>query len=78
MLNIVPMRKQDEIQRAHDLLVGVILGETNHTEEERLLLGPLAGVLCWCLNHEHNQDFATLLTDLEAEAKAQGFSFKKE
>lgn len=64
-----------EIQRAHDILVGVVLGEV-------LLDDPLASnpglrgaldALCWVLRHTHNTAFATNLATIERECQDRGY-----
>lgn len=68
------LRSADEVQRAHDMLTGLLLDE-----EMSAKLGPLAnslnfmaGVLCWVLHHDHNGAFATTLEVLEGWLTREG------
>ncbi len=65
------LRTEAEIQRAHDLLVGVILGEAGVglVDRQHTTLSIAASVLCWALQHDHNIQFGTLLRELEQEIK---------
>jgi hypothetical protein len=54
------MRSADEIQFAHDVLVGIILGEAElrgATKEDLKNITNAAAVLCWVLRHDHNTSF---------------------
>lgn len=74
------MRTQAEIQRAHDLLVGVLLGEVPELEptqrRHKEVLSAAASVLCWILEHDHNVKFPRLLKDLEQAAKEYGYTVR--
>ncbi len=65
-------RSLDEIQKAHDMVVAIILGDVTMPlgEMERFALMESAGVLCWLLGHDHNEAFATNLHNIEAWMKA--------
>lgn len=67
MTRVPPMRSQDELQRAHDLLVGILLGEIPIVvdERERPLMTAATDVLCWALRHEHNRNFEFNLQEFE-------------
>lgn len=74
------MRSEDEIIRAHDLLAGVVLGETGPLPTENTyvaLIGAL-DVLCWVLGHDHNSSFAANLQSLERYIEAQGCKLSRE
>lgn len=76
--NGVLTREPMEIQRAHDLLVGIVLGETPITDEEtKTEAGGIAGVLCWVLKHEHNKTFGDLLEQIEGELHEMGAILRK-
>lgn len=74
------MRTPQELQRAHDLLVGMIISD----ELRRRVFGPddekavqerlmeCANVLCWCLGHTHNVTFATNLQTIETAMERLG------
>jgi hypothetical protein len=70
------MRSELEIQRAHDLLIGIALGDAQVplTLEMRLILHASADALCWALEHDHNPNFENVLQELEALAKHRGFA----
>lgn len=69
------VRPANEIQRAHDLLVPILIGELKLLmgEETRKALHAACDVLCWVLNHDHNQAFADNLRKVEEAAAAKGF-----
>jgi hypothetical protein len=69
------MKSQSEIQRAHDLISPVLTGEMHVTFEgdTSRLLRAACDVLCWVLDHDHNQNFAINLTAIEAELLKAGF-----
>jgi hypothetical protein len=79
---VIPMRPAIEVQRAHDLLVGIILKEVPlkipEDGEEMKLLHGAAGVLCWVLRHDHNDKFAVCLQELERATQSMGFTLKQE
>jgi hypothetical protein len=74
----VRLRPADEVQRAHDLLVPIILGEiqVEITEAERAVITANTDVLCWVLQHDHSQTFANNLDLAEQQAAAVGFRLK--
>lgn len=71
------MRSEAEIQRAHDMLSAVILGELPAplTEKTRLGLHAACDVLCWVLNHDHNPNFEKNLDAIGRLAHANGGDF---
>ena len=73
------MRTEAEVQRAHDLIVGLILDEApmKTTEEEKLRLSQCASVLCWVLRHDHNVAFSELLASIEKQANDCGATFDR-
>lgn len=68
------MKTPDEIQWAHDLLVGIILGEApiRASAEIKTAVSHMASVLCWVLDHDHNTEFVDMLTELEAATTTAG------
>ena len=75
MINNDPMRTRDEIQRAHDILSGVILYTdlSEHVDEEMLrAITMRLDALCWILRHDHNDRFQELLELVEAHLAALG------
>jgi hypothetical protein len=75
-----PLRDQTEIQRAHDLLAGILLGDCPEMvpkcDTEMIILNSVASCLCWVLQHEYNPNVSNLLATLEAEAKAHGWEIR--
>jgi hypothetical protein len=66
------MRTPAEIQRAHDLfgLVSLASDVFGHEPGENMLLTCVApDVLCWVLEHDHNQRFADDLERIERALK---------
>ena len=62
------MRDSDTIQRAHDTLVGIALGDVEVPgldPEDPGFVGAL-DVLCWVLEHDHSTAFADNLRKLRA------------
>lgn len=73
------MRTEEEIHRAHDMLIAVVLEEVPMPLDEkgRNLIAVAAGVLCWVLEHHHNQAFANDLASIEKYLAAQGFNLMR-
>ena len=61
------MRSPEEIQHAHDLLVGLITGDIPNPvpPEQMPVVNGACDVLCWLLEHSHNPTFADNLRNLE-------------
>ena len=71
------LRDAAEIQYAHDLLVQLLLSEEETrreviTENMDRTIDNMACVLCWCLHHDHNEDFPTLMRMIEERLAALG------
>jgi len=68
-------RPVEQIQRAHDLLVPILLGDVPLPcdERTRAYIHAAADVLCWCLQHDHNDAFANNLKDIEASLLERGY-----
>jgi hypothetical protein len=66
------MLSEAEIQRAHDILIAVKLGEVMVLVPDDDSLTAAIDVLCWVLRHDHNQTFAENLAGLEAAIAATG------
>lgn len=73
------MKSFEEIQRAHDILHGLITGETPFVfgEESRPLVHAALDVLCWVLNHDHSNGFRDSLADIEAALAERGYVLQK-
>ena len=68
------MKTQDDVQRAHDTLIGIILGESPikvHAQHKKLLSAQ-ADVLCWFLGCEHNDAFRRNLDSIEMSIRKSG------
>jgi len=78
LMIVIGLRPLSEMQRAHDQLVGIVLGEVEIglDEEEVRHLDTAASVLCWVLGHNHNMTFADNLAKLEKATKAAGYELK--
>ncbi len=68
---------RDDIQRAHDRLVAIVVGEvygslTAWNPVERQAMMEAASVLCWVLGHEHNPTFAQNLRKIDEWMKVNG------
>lgn len=73
------MKSELEIQRAHDLIVPVLLGDVKVKLDERakLVMHAAADVLCWVLDHDHNDAFAQNIEQLEQKLKEKGFILER-
>jgi hypothetical protein len=74
------MKSQDEIQIAHDRLIGILLGEApvSINEKTRQIMTANVDVLCWVLNHDHNETFANNLEWAKRETARLGISLVKD
>jgi hypothetical protein len=72
------MRSQDELQRAHDVLLAIVLEEVPNVllTEDDLPLHAAADTLCWVLQHDHNTNFADNLASLQALLAKAGYVLK--
>lgn len=71
------MRTETELTRAHDILTAVILGEVVPgapiTPQTDMLIRVARDVLCWALQHDHNQTFANNMRILEQSIADAGY-----
>lgn len=71
------MLKEDKIQMAHDTILSILLHEVDVPElqNEGFLqaLTVAGGVLCWILEHEHNDSFQVNLNTIIAKLKEAGY-----
>jgi hypothetical protein len=65
------MRSEQEILQAHNLLGGIVTGEIAYKTDEGEIgnMKRMVTVLCWVLEHEHNQTFADDLARIMARIK---------
>jgi hypothetical protein len=70
------MKTELEIQRAHDLLIGIVIGEAPNPFKpgsiEQECLTVACDVLCWVLGHDHNIQFQGNLDKIENWLKQYG------
>lgn len=66
------MKREEEIQAAHDRLQAIVLGEVPNPFPGVSLVAVL-DVLCWVLGHEHNPRFAENLTTIDNFLRKAGF-----
>ena len=75
------MKTADQIQRAHDLLVGLILDEEvsaqviNADDQEKVIIA--LDALCWVLGHNHNIKFAENIRQIELRLEALGIRIER-
>jgi hypothetical protein len=64
----------DEIQKAHDILGGILLGETpiTLTPEIESKVTAQMDVLCWALGHGHNENFGRNIAMLTEHLRKMG------
>lgn len=69
------MKTEDEIQRAHDILIGLVSGAVRVGASQQFIddAAKCCDVLCWVLGHEHNNTFEDNLKRLEGWAEAKGY-----
>lgn len=74
------MRMQDEVQAAHDRLVGILLGEVPNPFPNMAQgkLQAMTDVLCWVLRHEHNRYFEKTIEDLDKFFAERGLILRKQ
>lgn len=80
MKQFPPIRTQDEIQKAHDFLSMIALGEVPNpfnkndpfAGERMIGLTAALDVLCWILHHDHNPHFGANLKFIEEAFKNAG------
>lgn len=75
---MITMRSEDEIARAHDLLVGICVGDAPHPcPKHKKSLQAALDVLCWVLRHDHNTAFEMNLRELESILAEAGYRLVK-
>lgn len=81
------MKTQAEIQRAHDILISVIVGDVlnplnptkkfdGSTADERVLM-ETAATLCWVLEHDHNPTFGKNLDFINQRLEVLGYKLER-
>lgn len=74
------LRDVKEVQRAHDLLAGIVLADVpnplgDHPEATEVIIC-LLDVLCWVLKHDHVNTFPDNLKKIEDWLNAQGYQLE--
>ncbi len=75
------LRPVCQVKFAHDAIVGILLNDQlcpPADSLERKILTAQADVLCWCLQHDHNQSFKQNLQNAINFATSKGFTFGRE
>lgn len=69
------VRTADEVQKVHDTLVSILLGECPNPmpTNQKVILSSLESICCWLLGHEHNNKFEKFMDDIYAFLKDQGY-----
>ena len=68
-----------DIQRAHDLLIELLILDRRHgqlSERAFMSISASISVLCWALGHEHNNGFAEALEGAEKDMLDSGMVLK--
>lgn len=73
----IQLRDAEEIQRAHDIFVSQITGDTPAVHDDMMPLIIACDVLCWVLKHQHNDTFAKNLEEIERELQSLGFDLQR-
>lgn len=73
------MKTQDEIQKARDRLIGILVGEVPvpMTEKTKLGMTAAADALSWVLDDEPEGSFAKNLANCEAATERLGFNLER-
>jgi hypothetical protein len=74
----MPLRDELEIQKAHDAIIGILLGEApiEFDPIDKCSFHIAADVLCWVLQHDHNKGFSVGLGKLYAHLEELGIELK--
>lgn len=78
--NFPPMRSRDEVQKMHDILIAVVLGEVPVRFPADVIerMNYSCDVLCWVLQHDHNDSFEKNVAEMMEEFERLGIIFLKE
>ncbi len=71
----IKLRDADQIQHAHDVFVACLASDPpvlDLSERDKWLMGLNANILCWVLEHDHNDNFARNFAALQAELISHG------
>jgi hypothetical protein len=72
------MQREDEIQRAHDMLRAAVMDEVPHPFDPDVLRAMHASLdaLCWVLQHNHNVAFRDNLERLRKFLEVRGYQMR--
>ena len=72
------IRPGHQVQRAHDILAGIILGDAPSPWGDPVPPEIIAAedVLCWVLQHDHNRTFGENLAKAHCWLVSQGYALK--
>lgn len=71
----ITTREPKEIQKAHDILLAVLLGEVDIGPLDPAVfgrMGAVADALCWVLQHDHNDTFERYYQALQKAIESTG------
>jgi hypothetical protein len=80
---VTNMKTPKEVQRAHDILTAIVLGEVpvNHDGPDdhlkMMMLQTSLDTLCWVLGHQHNATFGGNIARIESQLESIGFVLKE-
>lgn len=74
------MQNEMEVQRAHDMLHGIVMGEVpvpfKHSDPQWQALCATLDVLCWVLGHDHNTNFVDNIRKIEKHYADLGYTLQ--
>lgn len=76
--NFPPLRDWGQVQQAHDALLPLVTGEVkvDMSARQELIMRASVDVLCWVLQHDHNQAFGDNLAELRQQLAEAGYLLK--
>ncbi len=79
---MITLRDPLEVQKAHDILTAIVLGEvpidTDDADPVMMVsLRSALDTLCWVLRHEHNTAFAANIARIEKALESRGGVFRR-
>lgn len=74
------MKSLDEIQKAHDVLIAVVLKEVDISMDNQGIdrCRSALDALCWVLDHDHNTAFAGNFASVHKAITEKGYVLNKE
>lgn len=73
------MRTGEEIQKAHDVLIAIVLKEVPFKMDKEVFtnIRVACDVLCWILEHDHSNAFEENLECIIKKLEHRGITFRK-